>query len=706
MTDSVYQDFCEYYDEAFRVWSPFYAEADLDLRFYAGDQWSDEEKERLSQEGRNALVFNRSASTIDMITGYQRQHRTSSVVVGRNREDDLVADLHSQCLLYNETNSNAYPLLSDAFGGGVRSGMNVLTVYKDMRYDQADGDIAITREPYNGIIFDPYTTKRDWSDCAYAMKRRYVNPVIAASFFPDDEKEIMEIAERGAINDEKFQWLPHAQASEDGKVLAITELWRQDWENKPYMIDRVTGNKWDWSEDPELYGEMIRRFPERFFRINRQVQRVRRDIMINDQQLETQYNPFGLNEYPFVPVFGYWLPEINDWSLKIQSVQRRIRDAQREVNMRRCQYLDLVESQINSGFMAEEDSVVNPDSLYQSSQNKVIWTRRGRLGSVVPIHPPQVPPGHFEMADRMDRDLMELAGANDASFGRTETPNESGIMQLIKQSAAIVNLQGLFDGLRDSQKLLAKKLVKLTQTWSPEKIQRITGVEPPEEFFDPDLPKYDIVIQEGVQTDTQRQAYFRQLVELSQMGVPIPPEELAREAPIQGRSKLDKVIEAQAQAAAQEKQKADAIEQQLIESQAILAQSQSIRNMADAEERYTRAGSNQGLQDEREARAVQEEMDAALKQVEAMRKLQGLDLENAQKALEFIKQLQESVALEAEERSDAKETRIQREDEARQQGSEALSAELQSALRVPQGSEAQGPEIAPAPDLGQNLGEE
>lgn len=646
---SIYTEFSELYNEAWRSWGSYYPEAERDIEFYAGDQWSSEERRKLAEEGRCALVFNRSASVIDMLEGYQRQHRNSSVVSPIGDEDQADADLHSKVLLFNEQGSNAYQHLSDSFGGALKSGMNLLSLYMDYRDDPVNGDIRICRDSYNGFVCDPYFSNLDFSDCSYVLKRRYISPKIAASLLPKHRKEIFKMAQLGCDPDAMFQWLPYAPDVEKGNAVAYSEMWRLDWQSVPTMIDKVTGKMFEWKGNDELLKEVMQRYGDRFYKITRQVQSVRRDIMINNQHLETDYNPFGLNEYPFVPVMCKFLPEVRDWSLRVQSLMRCMRDPQRETNKRRSQYIDIVESQINSGWIATEDSVVNPKSLYQSGQNKVIWKKLGTTPeSLMPIPPVQVAPAMFTMQQQFDKDIVEIAGVNDSAFGRVENANDSGILQMLRQSAAIVNLQTLFDNLRFAQKHLARKMVKLAQTWTPDKIQRITNQQPSEKFYDPNLSKYDIVVQEGMLTDTQRQAYYRQIVELTQMGVPVPPAELLRAAPIQGKTDLIKALEEQSKQQQQAQQEQQAIQQQLMRSQSILAESQSINNMAGAEERYARAESNEGLNAERESRAVQQEMDAALKQVEAVRMLQGIDLDNAMKALAVVKQFQENFQMEAE----------------------------------------------------------
>ena len=44
---------------------------------------------------------------------------------------------------------------------------------------------------------------------------------------------------------------------------------------------------------------------------------------------------------------------------------------------------------------------------------------------------------------------------------------------MLRQGATITNLQDVFDNLRRSQRSISKKVLKLIQSWKPEKVERI-----------------------------------------------------------------------------------------------------------------------------------------------------------------------------------------------------------------------------------------
>jgi hypothetical protein len=376
--------------------------------------------------------------------------------------------------------------------------------------------------------------------------------------------------------------------------------------------------------------------------IQRSKRYIERHVILNDHPMRSDINPYDLDEYPFVPFTAIFEPESDDWSLKVQSLIRCQIDPQREANRRRSQMTDLLDSQINSGWIATENSVVNPRSLFQSSQGKVIWRREdAQPGALEKIPPAQIPPSMFQLQEMFDRDMMDIAGVNEASFGQTENAGESGVMMMLRQGAAIVNLQELFDNLRQSQKALSTKVVKLIQKWRPEKVQRILNEQPTQQFYDQEFSKYDVTIQEGMLTDTQRQMYFRQLVDLKQLGAPVTGEMLAEAAPIQGKTtyvrELAQLEQQQAQAAQEQQQ----MQKQLLDSQRQMAQAKAISDLALSKERFTRAVANNSLADERAAKAIEDRTDAALNRIKAIQEMEAISDDRLIKYLSIIKMMEE-----------------------------------------------------------------
>lgn len=681
---SIVHAYDDYYQEAYYAWSPFYPLAERDLRYYLGDQWDEKEKRMLFEEGRNQFVFNRVRRNINLITGYQRKNRLSSVVVPVENSDQETADIRTQLLLYVMEKAEGYRMISDSFGGALKTGFNLATLYMDFREDPVNGDIKIGREPYNGFIVDPYFTNLDWSDCSYVIRRKYLAPDQAASLLPGMEKEVYKLHKMGWSRDDKFTWLPYQRQPNGQDLIAFNEFYEQKWKKVPMLVDEETGEFTEWEGKQSSMREFMKLYPQLKV-VQRPTRYIEKHIILNDQYMKTEINPYGLDEYPFAPFVAIWEPESDLWGLKMQSLIRCMLDPQRESNRRRSQMIDLLDSQINSGWIANEDSVINPRSLFQASQGKVIWRKKGaEPGAIEKIPPAQIPPSMFQLQELFDKDMMEIVGVNDAAFGETQNGQESGVMFMLRQGAALVNLQDVFDNLRFSQKCLSKKILKMIQKWTPEKIKRITNKDPGDAFYDPQSTKYDVTIQEGILTDTQRQMYFRQLVDLKQLGVPVSGKMLAEAAPIQGKTEFMQQIAQEEQQQAQQAQKEAELQQQIMQTQSQMAQAKSISDIALSKERFTRAVANMGLQEERNSEAIQNRSQASLDRVKAMKELESMDDDRILKYMNIVRMMDELNKLE-EEKNKA-------EDIAVTEQSEKLNAAFPNPVSMPNSPETSGAE--------------
>lgn len=645
------------YESAYYAWNPFFDEAAIDLRFYTGDQWNEKERNKLFQEGRNAYVINRIRRNIQLITGYQRAHRLSSVILPQSKQDQQAADDASDLIMQVFSKGNGYNSISDAFGGALKTGWNLSTVWMDYRDDPVNGEIRFGREPYSGFICDPYFTKRDFSDCSYVLRRKYMTLLQAQSLLPKHRKELELLQRNGWSRDDKFPWLPYQSLPSGLDLLAYNESYEQKWKNVSVIVDTETGEYTDWPGDEKSLKEFVSQFPQLEV-IQKQKPYMECHIIVNDEHITTITDQYGLNEYPFVPFFGYFEPEAQTWDLKLQSLVRPMRDPQVESNRRRSQMNDIIESQQNSGWIAKKEAVVNPRALYRSGQGEVIWKKsNAQPGDIEKIPPAQIPPSFFQLQELYDRDITEVIGINDAAFGEPANAQESGVMMMLRQGASLISLQDLFDNLRYSQKLLTEKTLKLIRTWTPEKMTKILNREPSPQLLDPNFIKYDISIQEGLLSDTQRQVYFRQLVDLKQLGAPVTGEMLAEAAPIQGKTEYITQLKEVEQQQAQQAQQAAQLQAKQLESVSQMQEARAISDIALSKERTTRAMANLGLQEERASEAVENRSSAALERAKAIKELSMMDDERLLKYMKIV-QMMESINKAQEDTSQAEDIQI------------------------------------------------
>src|SRR5882672_11043437 len=89
-----------FYAESITINQSFWAEADTDTRFHAGDQslWNDLYG-NVPVNRRRQFSFNRIRRVINLISGHQRRNRKSTIVVPVENGDAETADQFSKILL-------------------------------------------------------------------------------------------------------------------------------------------------------------------------------------------------------------------------------------------------------------------------------------------------------------------------------------------------------------------------------------------------------------------------------------------------------------------------------------------------------------------------------------------------------------------------------------------------------------------------------
>lgn len=349
-----------------------------------------------------------------------------------------------------------------------------------------------------------------------------------------------------------------------------------------------------------------------------------------------------IDTYPFVPVFTYYNPQISSYHLRLQGVVRGLRDAQYLYNRRKIIELDTLESQVNSGWIYKEDSLVNPKDVFQSGQGRGIALKAtAQMTDVVQIQAGQMPPSNIEISKILGEEINQVAGVSDEMMGLSVN-DKSGILTALKQSAGVTTLQGLFDRLDYSQRLLGHLILKIVQkNFTPGKVQRIIEEEPSPQFYNKYFGKYDVTVSAGINTDTQRQMALAQALHLKEAGIPIPDSFFIENMAIQNKKEIIAEMEQQKQQAQQQEQMAQQIQMQEIQSRAKLAEAREAEQYALAEERNTRAVSNMALGQERRMESIKDLEQAKLAKLKQLSELEDMDLGKLQRLIEMMKLIEE-----------------------------------------------------------------
>jgi hypothetical protein len=635
-----------FYSEAITINQSFWGEADTDTRFMAGDQtlWNDIYG-NLPSNRRRQFNFNRIARVVNMIDGHQRKNRKSTIVTGVENFDDETADQFTKILMWINGQEGVLETISDSFRGSLITGMNLMQVWMDYRSDPVSGNIKVNNCSYNSFLIDPYFRKQDLSDCNSIWKRSYLTKRECISLLPDSEEAIIGLMPLDN-RDGKFQFMPETYNYGMKNLLTYDEFYYRDYRSQKLLVDSQTGETQEWrSQDEDRLREFLRVYPQ-VTMIEAEIPTVKLAIVVQGKVMYDGPQPMGIDMYPFIPMFAYYYPETPYFPWRIQGVVRGLRDSQYLYNRRKAIELDILESQINSGWIYKESALVNPKDVFLSGQGRGLALKdEAQMTDVQQIVAPAIPASMIELSKILGEEISQISGVNEELIG-SATDDKAGILSMLRQGSGLTTLQILFDNLDYAQKLLGKIMLQLIQTnFTPGKVKKILeGAEPTDQFYNKAFGKYDTMVEEGLNTTTQKQMQFAQLLNLREVGVPVPDEVLLDASTMQNKKQLIEAIEKSKQQQMQMQQTQLQTQMELQQAQTELARARAAADQGLGLERISRVEENQALAVERRAQAARDEDAGLLDKVKALKEIEQLDIVHLEKLIALSKALKTDVS--------------------------------------------------------------
>lgn len=626
-----------FYSSSITINQQVWGEADTDNRFYCGDQtlWNDLYG-NLPANRRRQFNFNRIRRAVDMVYGYQSRNRKSTTVIPVKSGSQETADQWTKLMMFNDREQMIDLTISRAFLGALVSGMNFLEVWVDYRNDPINGEIKVDVCSYNDFTVDPYFRKLDMSDCSAIWRRKYLTKRECVSLFPDRADEVLNLYGNTA-RDGKFQYQPESYDYAPKNLMTYDTFYYRDFRKQKLLVDTETGETTEWiNGDNELLGRFLKQYPT-IQAIDNEIPSFKVAIVVQGKVFYDGPQPSGLDMLPFVPVFAYFTPQLPYYPFRVEGMVRGMRDAQYLYNRRRIIELDILESQITSGWIYKENSMVDPNDVYDTSgQGKGIALKdEAQMTDVQKIPAPDIPASMIQLSELLSKEIMEISGVNEELLG-SATDDKAGVLSMLRQGAGLTTLQILFDNLDHAQKQLGKVRMELMRlNWTPGHIKQIVGEEPTDFFYKKEFGKYDIAIEEGFNTTTQKQMQFAQMLQLRELGVPITNEDLLQAATLQNKNELIENMQKQQQQQQQMAQQQLQAQMQEAQARAQLAQARAQADIGLYEERHSRVAENRALAIQKLHEANKDDELATLNKIKAIKELDSIDIAHLEKLIKL-----------------------------------------------------------------------
>lgn len=530
----------------------FYMGGDYDEhgRLRGGGQWRHDDIETLNEEQRPAYEFNEVLPAINSAIGYQIHNRLDIAFrpVG-GAADQVKADIRSKVAMFLAGQTQLHWKETQIFADGLIEQRG----YFDLRMDYSNnifGELVIDVLDPRDVIPDPDAKGYDpesWSDVTISrwltldqVEEWYGREArLKISAFRPDERDFGELDSQGRRNHFGDQLTGTSHLWDawrvDQGIVRVRVIDRQAFR---YEMVRVavhpTGDLEIVSDDagPERLAKLEGMGCQFMRRMQR---RVRRTISTRDVTLSDGWSPLPfLSPVPFFPYFRRG---------KTRGMIDNAIGQQQAVNKSISQFVHILNSTANSGWIIEEDSLTNMDTdeleAEGASTGLVLEVKAGAQRPDK-IQPNQIPQGIDRIIDRMVQSLKEVT-VPDAMRGNNGQ-EISGVAIQSRQFASQQQLAVPLDNLARTRHILAKRIDWFIGTYyDTERVIRITETDPVtgEEVanditinqYDPatgtylndmTVGKYDTVISEQPMQVTFENSQFTQGIELRKAGVAIP----------------------------------------------------------------------------------------------------------------------------------------------------------------------------------------
>lgn len=624
----------------------FWYEADLDTKFVVGMQDYQNYFYGTNYQNRKQLVYNKILRLYNMVGGYQRDHRLQTLISASDNDPDLgeTADDRSTVLNWSMRQDNTYDKISDCFDGSNACGLNLLSIWMDYREDPENGSIRTDRLPFSSFVMDPYWTKQDLSDCGRIWTRKYLTKAQIEAIFPGVSNEVPALQTGYASMDGKFQYLAQNWYQYNVQMYAYDEYWVQDYKDKRKLLDTRTGEVAPWNGTKEQF-KLLMRINPNVKLIKARVPTIKHYVLINNNLMYEEQSPWGLDRMPFGVSVAYMFPEVQNYAYRHFGLVRNIRDPQIETNRRRNRLLDMLDAQVQSGIAVKEDALVNPEDGFMQGPGRVMFFKNNAnlATDMKEFMPPPVGSGWLELIQTIEKEIMDIVGPEELFAQNLGAKEMSGIMLKLKMGAGLTGLRSIFDRLNTFQRCVGEIMDDLiVNNFSEGKVAHILGKQPSEHFFEKEFQKFNVMIEEGEMTSSQREFKLLQALQIKQiMPDAISDDYILSLTNLQDKKKL---VEERKQSQQQQAQMQQAQAEQAMQQQAMLAKSldaKSESDYANAEEKKMKAFSDIGLAHHHDAMALYDRAKAGLENAKAIRELDEMDQSRRISLADFLLSIQE-----------------------------------------------------------------
>ena len=500
------------------------AEALMDIKFAAGDQWPVEIQNSRNLESRPCLTINKIDAYIRQVTNQQRMQRPRiKVHPVNNLADYKIAQIIEGITRHIEVNSNADTAYDTAFDYAVRMGWGYWRINtKYVREDSFDQEIFIDTidNPFT-VYFDPNSILPDGSDAERCLITTVMDKKVFKEYYPDADDGAN--FQQRSTGDDTASWI----TKEDIRVAEFFYIERE--RAKLYLLSDGTSGFADsdnFFARVEASGLTVVDERDSFRKAVKWMKCTAMEVL-EEKTMAGKY-------IPVVPCYGAQV--IVDDKRKKYGLVRFAKDPQRMYNFWRTSMTESVALAPKAKWLlaeGQDEGHENEWAMANIKSTPVLRYKQKDIEGVpapapVRLQPEPPPMGIMEAAGAISADLQMVLGVMDPN--QLPSGNISGKALQGQQNQVDLSNFHFYDNMTRSIRHTGKIILDLIpKIYDTERVMRIIGSdgqpdmttineqnEIGEVLNDVTVGEYDVVMDTGPGFQTKRQQAVENMMPLIQ----------------------------------------------------------------------------------------------------------------------------------------------------------------------------------------------
>lgn len=524
----------------------FVKRANMANAFYAGDQWEKSDKEKLDSEGRPALTLNMILSTINGMIGEQLERKIEGVFRPKDTGDEETANALNK-ITRAILDSNAFDDVEEmVFADGIITGRGFFDVRLGFGRN-IQGEVTLTSDDPIDIIIDPEAKEMDPSTWSEVFVSRWMTPDAIGEEYGWEMQESLQLLSEGGSHsqDDNFDYFDQTFGGEQQEVTGADEARKL---RRVRVIERqhyVVTQQYFWV-DPETgamrpvpFGvdkETAQKIADTNEHIlhKRKGRRVRITTSADDVLLHDDWSIYrSFTIVPFFPYFRRGRPF---------GVVENLIDPQNLLNKTSSQELHIVNTTANSGWVIQEDSLVDMDAddlADRGSETGLVLQYKRGYEAPDKITPNSIPTGIDRISQKAASTIREISAVNASMMGAARA-DQSGTAQEASIARGQVQVSVVLNNLKRARLGVLRKVLELVQDFYTETryfsvvgdgimddgVNTSVGINQPDEegnlINDVSLGEYTTEVTFRPSGGTLADKEFQEAIRLREMGIAIP----------------------------------------------------------------------------------------------------------------------------------------------------------------------------------------